>query len=92
MTTAIAPRLRLPARLGTFALIGLGLSACGSVDRLANVGKAPNLSAIENPTTQPGYRPVQMPMPAPKPLSYQANSSGGRQPCLFQGSARPAGW
>ena len=74
MTTAIAPRLRLPARLGTFALIGLGLSACGSVDRLANVGKAPNLSAIENPTTQPGYRPVQMPMPAPKPLSYQANS------------------
>lgn len=74
MTTAIAPRFRLSARLGTFALIGLGLSACGSVDRLANVGKAPNLSAIENPTTQPGYRPVQMPMPAPKPLSYQANS------------------
>jgi flagellar L-ring protein precursor FlgH len=74
MTTAIAPHFRLSARLGTFALIGLGLSACGSVDRLANVGKAPNLSAIENPTTQAGYRPVQMPMPAPKPLSYQANS------------------
>lgn len=66
--------VRLPARLGTLALLGLGLSACGSVDRLANVGKAPNLSAIENPTTQPGYSPVQMPMPAPKPMSYQANS------------------
>ncbi len=61
-------------RLGTIVLAGLGLSACGSLDRLANVGKAPNLSAIENPTAQPGYKPVQMPMPAPKPMSYQANS------------------
>jgi flagellar L-ring protein FlgH len=61
-------------RLGTLALLGFGLSACGSLDRLANVGKAPNLSAIENPTTQPGYKPVQMPMPTPKPVNYQANS------------------
>ncbi|MCA0399648.1 MAG: flagellar basal body L-ring protein FlgH [Proteobacteria bacterium] len=61
-------------RLGILAAAGLSLSACGSLDRLSNVGKAPALSAIENPTSQPGYKPVQMPMPAPKPMSFQANS------------------
>lgn len=61
-------------RLASTALIGLGLSACGSLDRLSNIGKAPSLSAIENPTAQPGYKPVQMPMPTPKPMAYQANS------------------
>jgi len=55
-------------------LLGLGLTACGSLDRLADVGKAPALSAIENPVAQPGYRPVQMPMPNPAPQNYQANS------------------
>ena len=30
--------------------------------------------AIENPTTQPGYKPVQMPMPRAEPASYNANS------------------
>ena len=61
-------------RAGVIAAAGLGLSACGSVDRLANIGKAPALSAIENPTAQPGYKPVQMPMPTQKPMAYQANS------------------
>lgn len=70
-----APKIAKSAlKAGVVALTGLGLTACGSLDRLANVGKAPNLSAIENPTAQPGYKPVQMPMPAPKPMSYQANS------------------
>lgn len=69
-----AAAVRTSLRIGAVALAGLGLTACGSLDRLANVGKAPNLSAIENPTAQPGYKPVQMPMPAPKPMSYQANS------------------
>src|SRR4029077_9841021 len=29
---------------------------------------------IENPTTQPGYKPVQMPMPKPETVSYNPNS------------------
>lgn len=61
-------------RLVSLLAMGASLSACGSMDRLANVGKAPSLSAIENPVAQPGYRPVQMPMPAPKPQSYPQNS------------------
>src|SRR5277367_4696972 len=47
---------------------------CSSIDRLSQIGEQPKLSAIENPTTQPGYKPVQMPMPKPEAVSYNANS------------------
>ena len=56
------------------SLIGLTLGACGSIDRLSNVGKAPDLSSIQDPTAQPGYKPVRMPMPNPQPSSYAASS------------------
>jgi flagellar L-ring protein precursor FlgH len=50
------------------------LGACSTFDRLAAIGEQPSLAAIENPTTQPGYKPVQMPMPTPQPASYSPNS------------------
>ena len=50
------------------------LSSCSTLDRLANIGEQPPLSAIDNPTSQPGYKPVQMPMPTPQPASYSPNS------------------
>ncbi|MEM8811781.1 MAG: flagellar basal body L-ring protein FlgH [Pseudomonadota bacterium] len=50
------------------------LAGCGAGERLANVGKAPALTAIENPTTKQGYVPVQMPMPDPVEPHYSANS------------------
>ena len=49
-------------------------SGCSSIDRLSQIGEQPNLAAIENPTAQPGYKPVQMPMPKPETASYNANS------------------
>ncbi len=49
-------------------------SGCSSIDRLSQIGEQPKLAAIENPTTQPGYKPVQMPMPKPEAVSYNANS------------------
>jgi flagellar L-ring protein FlgH len=49
-------------------------SGCSSIDRLAQIGETPKLTAIENPTTAPGYKPVQMPMPKPEAVSYNANS------------------
>src|SRR5262249_31009380 len=64
---------RLPATLGLLLASGL-LANCSAIDRLKNVGEQPALSAIENPTAQPGYKPVQMPMPAPQPASYNPNS------------------
>ncbi|RJF76617.1 flagellar basal body L-ring protein FlgH [Rhodopseudomonas palustris] len=60
----------------TAALLTTGgfAGGCSSIDRLAAIGERPALSAIENPTTQPGYKPVQMPMPKPEVASYNANS------------------
>jgi flagellar L-ring protein precursor FlgH len=49
-------------------------SGCSSIDRLSQIGEQPKLNAIENPTAQPGYKPVQMPMPKPETVSYNANS------------------
>jgi flagellar L-ring protein precursor FlgH len=54
-------------------LTGL-LAGCSTMDRLANVGEAPALTAIENPTTVAGYQPVSMPMPDAIEETYQPNS------------------
>jgi flagellar L-ring protein precursor FlgH len=56
------------------ALTGSLLSGCAAVDRLKTIGQAPPLSAVDNPTARPGYKPVQMPMPAAQPASYNPNS------------------
>jgi flagellar L-ring protein precursor FlgH len=53
--------------------VGL-LGGCASLDQLSRVGEAPKLTAIENPTAQPGYKAVNMPMPEIVPASYQPNS------------------
>lgn len=66
-------------------------AGCSITDRLAGVGSAPSLSAIENPTHQPGYRPVQMPMPTQEAAVYQHNSlwrSGSRAFFKDQRAAR----
>ncbi len=54
--------------------LALALGGCISVNRLSEVGVPPQLSTIENPTRQPQYRPVSMPMPAPQPIIQSANS------------------
>lgn len=56
------------------ALAASLLSGCAAFDRLKNIGEQPKLSAVENPTARPGYKPVQMPMPAAIPASYNPNS------------------
>jgi flagellar L-ring protein FlgH len=61
-------------RIGAlFALLSVA-SGCSAIDRLSQIGETPKLNAIENPTTQPGYKPVSMPMPKPEVVSYNANS------------------
>ncbi|WP_412103629.1 flagellar basal body L-ring protein FlgH [Stappia stellulata] len=71
--------------------MALAVTACGAADRLSNVGKAPALTAIQDPTTTPGYRPVQMPMPTPQAVHYNSNSlwrSGARAFFKDQRAAR----
>jgi flagellar L-ring protein FlgH len=50
------------------------LSGCAAFDRIKNIGEPPALAAVDNPTAKPGYKPVQMPMPAAQPASYNPNS------------------
>ena len=59
---------------GTMLSLASLASGCSSIDRLSQIGEKPKLTEIENPTTQPGYKPVQMPMPKPEQASYNANS------------------
>jgi flagellar L-ring protein FlgH len=73
----MSKKFRPPARyLVTTAIVAVaGLAGgCSAIDRLKNIGEQPKLSAIDNPTTQPGYKPVQMPMPTPQPATYNPNS------------------
>ena len=56
------------------ALAASLLSGCAALNRLATIGEPPPLSAVDNPTARPGYKPVQMPMPAAQPASYNPNS------------------
>jgi flagellar L-ring protein precursor FlgH len=71
MSVSRTNRLILAGALLSLAAAGSG---CSSIDRLSQIGEKPKLTEIENPTTQPGYKPVQMPMPKPEQASYNANS------------------
>src|SRR6516225_9647769 len=71
MLTASINRIALTGTLLTIVSIAGG---CSAVDRLSQIGEQPKLSEIDNPTARPGYKPVQMPMPKPETVSYNANS------------------
>lgn len=62
------------ARLAVLALAAAALGGCGAAERLASIGKAPPLAPIEDPTAQPGYKPVRLPMPDPQPVAFASNS------------------
>ncbi len=63
-----------PRSLLLLASVSFVLTGCNTADRLANVGKAPALSSIEDPTASTDYRPVRMPMPDPVAVSHAPNS------------------
>jgi len=52
----------------------VSLSACNAVTRLAQVGTAPPITPIQNPTEEPGYRVVSLPMPEAAQDRFMANS------------------
>ena len=66
-------RSRLSAAAAALLAIS-SLGGCAYLDRLASVGDAPKLTAVNNPTEAKGYRPVNMPMPEPMPAAYNPNS------------------
>jgi flagellar L-ring protein precursor FlgH len=65
-------------RLGVFAM---SLAGCGTLDRLSTVGRDPVMTGTEDPTKDPKWRPVSMPMPAAHLAPSEANTlwrSGSR--------------
>jgi flagellar L-ring protein precursor FlgH len=58
-------------RLG---LLLLALPLLGACERLSEVGRPPALAAITNPTEDPSWRPVSMPVPAASAATSGGNS------------------
>lgn len=76
------------------SMASTALTACaGTVDRLASVGKAPAQTPITNPTIQPDYRPVSLPMPREEDPRREANSlwASNRQTFFKDQRARKIG-
>jgi flagellar L-ring protein precursor FlgH len=61
-------------RLTLLATAMIALAACNAFDRVSEIGAAPKMSSIEDPTHAPGYTPVHMPMPPPALTECQPNS------------------
>ena len=66
--------LKLTRHAVLAALAASLLSSCAAFDRIKNIYQPPPLASVDNPTARPGYKPVQMPMPAAQPASYNPNS------------------
>jgi flagellar L-ring protein FlgH len=56
------------------SVAAFGGGGCAAIDRFKLIGEQPPLATVENPTTKPGYKPVQMPMPTPQPVTFNPNS------------------
>lgn len=54
--------------------LALGISACGTADRISRIGQAPAMSPIENPIAHKSYEPITLPMPHPERVEHQPNS------------------
>lgn len=72
MTTSNNKKILVQILLGS--VLTLSLPACSGAERLAEIGRAPDMTPIENPQTKADYRAVSMPMPAPEVALKQKNS------------------
>ena len=60
-------------RRAVLALVLL-LPGCGSLQRLSEIGRPPAMTPSGDPTAEPGYRPISMPMPRPQSAPVEENS------------------
>jgi flagellar L-ring protein precursor FlgH len=56
-----------PWTLVWLAIAAASLIGCGTLSRLSEVGRDPKMTPAEDPTKDPKWRPVSMPMPARQP-------------------------
>ena len=65
----------------TLLCLALLLSGCGALTRLSEVGRPPAMTPSADPTKDPEWRPLTMPMPARQPTPSEPNAlwrSGSR--------------
>jgi flagellar L-ring protein FlgH len=65
----------------TLLCLALLLSGCGALTRLSEVGRPPAMTPSADPTKDPDWRPLTMPMPARQPGPSEPNAlwrSGSR--------------
>jgi flagellar L-ring protein precursor FlgH len=53
----------MTARWAILVLGGLMLTGCGTLQKLSEIGRPPEMSKSGDPTKDPNYRPMTMPMP-----------------------------
>ncbi|MDR3524355.1 MAG: flagellar basal body L-ring protein FlgH [Acetobacteraceae bacterium] len=54
--------------------LALLLSGCGTLGRLSEIGRPPEMSKSADPTKEANYRPMTMPMPTPQTAAPQIGS------------------
>jgi flagellar L-ring protein precursor FlgH len=64
----------MPARWAVLVTCGLAVSGCGTLTRLSELGRAPEMSKASDPTKDPNYRPMSMPMPKTETAPNEANA------------------
>jgi len=67
------PGLRRLLLLAPLAAV-VTLGGCGALEKLSEVGRPPALTPTADPTKEPGWRPLAMPMPAREPSPVEANA------------------
>jgi flagellar L-ring protein precursor FlgH len=71
----------MTARWAVIVTCGLALSGCGTLQKLSEVGQPPKMTRSTDPTKDPNYRPITMPMPKTESAPNEANAlwrSGSR--------------
>jgi flagellar L-ring protein precursor FlgH len=69
-----APGLTTLGLRGLLLLSVAAVAGCAQFEKLANVGKPPQVTPISDPTRAPAYTPVSLPMPEPREPQPGANS------------------
>lgn len=62
-------------RIAAVALLGAALTGCNTFNRLSQVGSEPPQSGVENPAKIVGEKPIEMPMPRPRPDATTRHSN-----------------
>ncbi|MGD0431702.1 MAG: flagellar basal body L-ring protein FlgH [Acetobacteraceae bacterium] len=64
----------MAVRWAVIAICGLPVAGCGTLQKLSDLGRPPQMTKSSDPTKDPNYRPMTMPMPKAEPAPSEANA------------------